>query len=75
MDKQRFNQTGYRAGPTLRSKGRGYRGVHGHVILDHDEDNLSDKELFARNIPAIGKSKFWLRFQNFSTVARDTSMQ
>jgi hypothetical protein len=25
------------------------------MVIDHDEDNLSDKETFSKNIPAIGK--------------------
>ena len=35
---------------------RGFRDATGQLIVDHDDgmDNLSDKELYARNIPAIG---------------------
>ena len=25
------------------------------MVIDHDEDNLSDKETFSKNIPAIGE--------------------
>ena len=27
------------------------------MVIDHDEDNLSDKETFSKNIPAIGKGQ------------------
>ena len=35
---------------------RGFRDATGQLIVDHDDgmDNLSDKEIYARNIPAIG---------------------
>ena len=36
---------------------RGFRDATGQLIVDHDDgmDNLSDKEIYARNIPAIGE--------------------
>jgi len=34
---------------------RGFRDASGQLVLDHDEENLSEKELYARNIPAIGQ--------------------
>ena len=39
---------------------RGFRDATGQLIVDHDDgmDNLSDKEIYARNIPAIGNQKF-----------------
>lgn len=35
---------------------RGFRDASGQLVLDHDEEDLSEKELYARNIPAIGKT-------------------
>ena len=26
-------------------------------VIDHEEDNLSDKETYSKNIPAIGETK------------------
>ena len=45
------------------SRGRGLgarRGgrremVGGQMVIDHDDDNLSDKEVYSKNIPAIGE--------------------
>ena len=31
------------------------RDPSGQLIIDQDEDNLSDKEMYARNVPAIGE--------------------
>ncbi len=50
---------GYRGTGGLRSISkprslRGFRDASGQLVLDHDEENLSEKELYARNIPAIG---------------------
>ena len=44
---------------------RGFRDATGQLIVDHDDgmDNLSDKEIYARNIPAIGKFFFFSRSQ------------
>jgi len=33
---------------------RGFRDASGQLVFDPDDENLSDKELYARNIPAIG---------------------
>ena len=33
---------------------RAMRDASGQLIIDHDEENLSDKEMYARNVPAIG---------------------
>ena len=32
------------------------RDPSGQLIIDQDEDNLSDKEMYARNVPAIGEA-------------------
>ena len=29
--------------------------VGGQMVIDHDDDNLSDKEVYSKNIPAIGE--------------------
>ena len=29
--------------------------VGGQMVIDHEDDNLSDKEVYSKNIPAIGK--------------------
>ena len=44
---------------------RGFRDATGQLIVDHDDgmDNLSDKEIYARNIPAIG----WYSYFNLCT--------
>ncbi len=34
---------------------RAMRDASGQLIIDHDEENLSDKEMYARNVPAIGR--------------------
>ena len=34
---------------------RGFRDANGQLVFDPDDENLSDKELYARNIPAIGR--------------------
>ena len=34
---------------------RGFRDASGQLVFDPDDENLSDKELYARNIPAIGR--------------------
>ena len=31
------------------------RDISGQMVIDHDEDNLSDKETYSKNIPAIGE--------------------
>ena len=36
---------------------RGFRDASGQLVFDPDDENLSDKELYARNIPAIGRIK------------------
>ena len=44
---------------------RGFRDATGQLIVDTRDDgmdNLSDKEIYARNIPAIGK--YLLRLKN-----------
>ena len=52
---------------------RGFRDATGQLIVDHDDgmDNLSDKEIYARNIPAIGecllRSKVESHFSKFDT--------
>ena len=33
---------------------RTVRDPSGQLIIDQEEDNLSDKEMYARNVPAIG---------------------
>ena len=40
---------------------RGFRDATGQLVFDPDDENLSDKELYARNIPAIGifRWNFW----------------
>ena len=53
-----------RMGRPARGIGRGMGGrrggrremVGGQMVIDHDDDNLSDKEVYSKNIPAIGKS-------------------
>ena len=40
-------------------RGAGRRGgrremVGGQMVIDHEDDNLSDKEVYSKNIPAIG---------------------
>ena len=37
---------------------RGGRSMTGQMVIDHDEDNLSDKETYSKNIPAIGKKVY-----------------
>ena len=32
------------------------RDPSGQLIIDQEEDNLSDKEMYARNVPAIGET-------------------
>ena len=46
---------GPRSGISKPGRMRGFRDATGQLIIDHDEENLSDKELYARNIPAIGQ--------------------
>ena len=41
-------------------RGAGRRGgrremVGGQMVIDHEDDNLSDKEVYSKNIPAIGR--------------------
>lgn len=31
------------------------KDASGQLIIDQDEENLSDKEMYARNVPAIGE--------------------
>ena len=47
---------GGRSGISKPRSMRGFRDATGQLIVDHDDgmDNLSDKEIYARNIPAIG---------------------
>jgi hypothetical protein len=59
MDPRMRYGNGYRGSSGLRSISkprslRGFRDASGQLVLDHDEENLSEKELYARNIPAIG---------------------
>lgn len=49
-----YRGTGIRSISKPRSL-RGFRDASGQLVLDHDEENLSEKELYARNIPAIGE--------------------
>ena len=44
---------GYRTTSGRRVNAR--RDPSGQLIIDQDEDNLSDKEMYARNVPAIGE--------------------
>ena len=42
-------------------RGAGRRGgrremVGGQMVIDHEDDNLSDKEVYSKNIPAIGRN-------------------
>ena len=47
---------GYRMGGRGMGARRGARrDISGQMVIDHDEDNLSDKETYSKNIPAIGK--------------------
>ena len=48
------NVHGYRTTSGRRVNAR--RDPSGQLIIDQDEDNLSDKEMYARNVPAIGKN-------------------
>ena len=34
---------------------RTHRDSAGQLVIDQEEDNLSDKEMYARNVPAIGR--------------------
>ena len=43
-------------GLALVKKLRGFLDASGQLVFDLDNENLSDKELYVRNIPAIGKS-------------------
>ena len=47
---------GYRGGRSISKPRnlRGFRDASGQLVFDPDDENLSDKELYARNIPAIG---------------------
>jgi len=50
---------GYRMGGRGMAARRGARrDPSGQMVIDHDEDNLSDKETYSKNIPAIGKQDF-----------------
>ena len=40
---------------------RGFRDASGQLVFDPDDENLSDKELYARNIPAIGRLYVYIR--------------
>ena len=45
-------------GPLIKGTKRSTRCIRdasGQLIIDQEEDNLSDKEMYARNVPAIGK--------------------
>ena len=51
-----------RLGNGLRAGGRGgarragaRRDISGQMVIEHEEDNLSDKEAYSKNIPAIGE--------------------
>ena len=59
IDKQRLGQAPFRGTNTrYNQRSKGYRAMSSHVVVDRDaEENLSDKEIFARNIPSIGKAK------------------
>merc|ERR1719391_395454 len=35
------------------------RDISGQMVIDHDEDNLSDKETFSKNIPAIASEELY----------------
>ena len=48
------NVHGYRTTSGKRVNAR--RDPSGQLIIEQDEDNLSDKEMYARNVPAIGKN-------------------
>ena len=48
------NVHGYRTTSGRRVNAR--RDPSGQLIIEQDEDNLSDKEMYARNVPAIGKN-------------------
>ena len=51
-----YGAVGGRSGGIAKPRSmRGFRDATGQLIIDHDEENLSDKELYARNIPAIGQ--------------------
>jgi hypothetical protein len=54
------NTSGYSRGGRSISKPRnlrGFRDASGQLVFDPDDENLSDKELYARNIPAIGSPR------------------
>lgn len=44
-------------GPAGRGKRmpKAIKDATGQLIIDQDEENMSDKEMYARNVPAIGK--------------------
>ena len=51
-----YGAVGGRSGGIAKPRSmRGFRDATGQLIIDHDEENLSDKELYARNILAIGQ--------------------
>ena len=53
-----YGAVGGRSGGIAKPRSmRGFRDATGQLIIDHDEENLSDKELYARNIPAIGQHR------------------
>ena len=47
----------YRGMPAGRGKRmpKAIKDATGQLIIDQDEENMSDKEMYARNVPAIGK--------------------
>ena len=54
--------------------------VGGQMVIDHDDDNLSDKEVYSKNIPAIGEySRLQLHYTithwgfKIATAVQDTA--
>ena len=42
--------------------------VGGQMVIDHDDDNLSDKEVYSKNIPAIGEYSSYIAQQSLKIV-------
>lgn len=51
------NHLAHQRGAYPRRPTRSMRDPLGQVIIDQEDEDLSDKEMYARNVPAIGNAQ------------------
>ena len=48
--------------------------VGGQMVIEHDDDNMSDKEVYSKNIPAIGETHQPLSLQHSLLCTKVTQL-